>query len=274
MPKDRPNRLHQRLARKIAEEKGIPYQQALIQVQSVIKEPTIGDLKPDIADGCPTKREPFIELGYPELDHVLHIQKGKFRGQTMLLASAAGTGKTRWLLDVVFNHAQKDKNSLFISLDMPQKTIYKSLSDRDANSRVSENIHIWTPTFSKADINQIEQLIIENKEQHQVSLVCIDPLELLFSSNESIENQRQQICSELSHIAQKHQVMIIVTMNYRKGERGRGLSTLLPGSFRYTDFFDYICEISLDKNPDLSWEFSLNKNRHGETVQFRLPWSK
>lgn len=176
-------------------------------------------------------RETKILSGYKSLDN---LTKGFYGGELIVIAAATGAGKTAFAINLSKRLAKKNKNILFISLEMSSREIRKRLncSEIEINSLKIRG-HELTPDQEELYFNNmqnsinklpiyinkefgltipdIESYALELQEDNKLDVIIIDYLTLIKTS-EKYSSKREEILyitRSLKLLAMKLQVPVI-----------------------------------------------------------------
>jgi hypothetical protein len=231
------NRQQQRQIRACAAAQGLTYQQA----HQRLTAPTV------------SRR---IPLRYPELNAQLPAGAAR-AGQMVLLSAEQGSGRTRWMLDLLAGHAAAGDRGLLITSPVDVAEARDRLR-AGMDGRAFSRVQVVAADGARANV---ERAIADAQQafEEPLTLVCIDELDLL---GRFVGGQAGR---DLSAIAHSHQVLIVVAQGHPVA-----LGVRMGGSAADAEYFDYVVQLSRPQ-PKL-WQMSLDKNRYGGPAELTVPW--
>lgn len=173
-----------------------------------------------------------IDSGYPSLNYYLGgLQKGKI----YIIGARASMGKSALAMNIA-EYVSRDKNVLFISLEMDKKeyaqrlmlsragvdinTVNTGRISDDEIARVKaqkeylDSLHLYIETKTPCKVSDIELAIINlQSTKGSCDLVVVDYLQLLTPTSKSNKNRETEVAEmsrELKNLATKYNVPIVV----------------------------------------------------------------
>jgi replicative DNA helicase len=239
-----------------------------------------------------------IATGFRDLDKLV---TGFYPGELIIIAGRPSMGKSTLALDFALNMGKKEIGSLFITLEMTERSLIEraicnlagvdSARVRAGECDEAEQYEITRQARELQGMNiviskngsmpeQIAAMVHRLKQTHEVGIVFVDYLQLMGSGSRT-ENRQQEITTisrKLKGIALRENIPLVVlsqlnrAVENRENHRPRMSDLRESGSIEqdadlvmllYRD--DYYHRDEPDHEPNGMTELNISKNRRGPT---------
>ena len=244
-----------------------------------------------------------VPTGFTGLDEKL---TGLNRSDLLFIAARPGMGKTSFVLNIALNVAKLGKKVAFFSLEMSKEQLAMRVLSSEAcvasgrpktGSLDSEDwvrLAVSSQMLSKLPLYlddtpgiTIGEMKAKLRRLKDVSLVCIDYLQLMQSGGKRSENRVQEVSEitrSLKIMAKEFDIPVIVLSQLSRGPESRSDKRPLLSDLRESGSIEQDADAVLFLYRDAYYqnegeegdqslaECIIAKNRHGETATVPLGW--
>jgi replicative DNA helicase len=237
-------------------------------------------------------KKQLVTTGFKAIDK---MNGGFSEGQMIIIGARPSVGKSALLNKIAFAVAEKKGTVGIISLEMDNNQIAARLAAIDTETdfqviyrnvfndererevwynKISEhtiNYPIYVSDKTKVDLNEIRAKAYKLKHQHGLSLLIIDYLQLVESSEKNKNSNREQEVAKISRglklLAMEMKIPIVVLCQLNRASIGR------KGDQRYPQPGDLRESGSLEQDADViimihrDWLIGIEANEHGNSTE-------
>jgi replicative DNA helicase len=155
---------------------------------------------------------PPLHCGFPMLDEIC---EGFVPGELVVVSGVPKHGKSLLMKTFVNNFYKKGVLSLVLSYEEIPRTFYKAFPDRS-----QDILFFMDDDLQVADLDWMEERIVQAKEELGVSVVFLDNGQFMFETDtdRNVSHIVGKLAMRLKRIAIKHALVIFLIWHITKGE--------------------------------------------------------
>lgn len=197
-----------------------------------------------------------LSSGFQTIDG---LTKGMVGGETIVIGGATSSGKTTLAVNMAARIINKQKNVLFVTLEMTKAQLTSRILVANSESEHSLS-HLVYQRSDELNWSSVDGLIKEAVEQMGVEVVIIDHLHYFTRELQHVSEDLGRITKEFKKNAVRYNIPIIIISHTRKGE-GNSIDDLRGSSYIAQDA-DIVLMVERESDGGKHLLVSIVKNRN------------